>query len=884
MPREDDRPDPDALLAALAEAEAPRAQLKVFLGAAPGVGKTWEMLSQARRRLEAGEDVVAGLIETHGRAETEAQIGALPILPRKSVPYRGQTLEEFDLEAALARHPALLLLDELAHTNAHGSRHAKRWEDVIDLLEAGIGVWTTLNVQHLESLNDDIARITGIRPAETLPDRVLEKADAIEVIDVPPDELRERLRQGKIYRADNAARALEGFFREGNLSALREIALRRAAAHVDSDVRDWMRQEGVAGPWPASERILALIGADKTADAVVRQAKRLADAFEAPWAALHVELASRGAGTALAASGPLALAAQLGAETEVAVPGEGGLFETVLRAARARNATHLVLGRAQGARWRWWRLGARLARGSPEFVLHLVPAPGQAAPARPMPPVSEPVGWIPYAGTAAMVAGVTAVGHALRDTLPIEAADMPYLAVVAAAAALWGTGPALLAAGLGVLAWDFFFIQPFYTVTIDSPRDLLTAVVFAAVAMLTGTLAGRVKREERAAAARIDGLRRIGEFSRRLGEPTNEADLLAEIARQAAGLGGMAAVLTQQDGVLALRAAAPPEQIAALDEGAWAAAHWCMGRGEPTGRGTSTLPSTAWRFLPLGTVRGRFGIIGVRPPQSLDPARLQALEALADQAAVALERVRLALDSARATALEETQRLRTALLASLGHDLRTPLASIQGAAGTLAAMADRLDETVRADLLSSIEEDVGRMTRFLSSITELTRLETGEIRPALAQVDLLETVEAAVARLPGAPLVAVRVEPGVSVRADPGLLEQAVFNVLDNAIKYAPSGSLVLVSAEREGLEIGLRIADEGVGILPDELPLVFDSFFRASRADRVAAGAGLGLAIAKGLVEAMGGRIEARSPRPDAPREGLPGTVIAFHLQRWAP
>ncbi len=552
----------------------------------------------------------------------------------------------------------------------------------------------------------------------------------------------------------------------------------------------------------------------------------------------------------------------------------------MLDAARARNATHLVLGRAPASFWRrslGRTLGARLAREAPDFALHFVPAPGKAPPPRTVPARPKPQGWLPFAAVAVAVVALTAIGHFFRQDLPVEAADMVYLAAVVAAAFFWGTGPALLAAALGILAWDFFFIEPLYTITIDRPRDFLTGTVFAVVALLTGTLAGRVRREERAAAARIEGLRRIGEFSRRLGEPATEPELLAEIARQAAGLAGSALVMTAEADDLALRATEPTG--APLDEAAWAAARWAFNRGEQTGRGTTTLPSAPWRFLPLRTLRGRLGIVGVRPTEDLDVPRLQALEALVDQAAPALERVRLALEAARATALEETQKLRTALLASLGHDLRTPLAGIQGAASTLASMRDQLDPATSSDLLASIEQDVTRMTRFLASITDLTRLESGEVKPQLAPVSLAHVIDAAVARLPGTPLVGVSAPPELHVLADPMLLEQALFNVLDNGVKYAPSGSLVRITASPEQDGVTMQVVDEGVGIPPNELPRIFDSFFRASRGDRVAPGTGLGLAIARGLVEAMGGRIAAQSPRPAAPGDGLPGTVISIHL-----
>jgi two-component system sensor histidine kinase KdpD len=614
----------------------------------------------------------------------------------------------------------------------------------------------------------------------------------------------------------------------------------------------------------------------------VRQAKRLADALHAPWVALHVERPGQGAGSALAARVPLA--AQLGADVEVRVPEGGDLVAALLDVASRRNATHLVIGRAPAPLWRRLSgrtLGYQLLERAPDFTLHVVPAPGDAATRRRPRPAARQ-GWLPWAGTVALVAGVTGTGVALRDVLPTEAADMIYLAVVVASAVIWGLWPALLAAALGVLAWDFFFIPPIYTVTINSPRDLVIAVVFAAVAVLTGSLAGRVRAEARAAGARIEGLRRIGAFSRRLGEPTTEPDLLAEIGRQAADLASRAVVLTGQGDDLAIRAAEPAADM--MDEGAWAAARWAWARGESAGRGTGTLPSARWRFLPLRTVRGGLGVLGVRADGDLDEPRLQALEALVDQAAVALERVRLATEAARTAAMEETQHLRTALLASLGHDLRTPLAGIQGAAGTLRTSWDGLAPETRADLLASIEDDVGRMARFLASITELTRLESGAVRPRLGPVPVAEVVDAAVARLPSAPFVATgQPDPTLQALADPALLEQALFNVLDNAVKYSPQGSLVRARIGVEDDQVCVSITDEGVGVPVDDLPHVFDSFFRVQHRDRAMPGTGLGLAIARGLVEAMGGRIEARSPRPDAPRIGLPGTVVTIRVPRAA-
>ncbi len=871
MPAELARPDPDALL--IAAAREGRGHLKVFLGAAPGVGKTWEMLAAARRLRDEGRDVAAGLIETHGRPETAAQIGDLPVLPRRGLSYRGQVLEEFDLDAALARHPSLLLVDELAHTNAPGSRHHKRWEDVAELLKAGIDVWATLNVQHLESLNDDIARITGVRVTETLPDLVLEMADEIEFIDLSPIELRARLQQGHVYRPDVARRALEGFFREGNLAALREIGLRRAAQRVDQDVRDYMRQKAIAGPWPAGDRVLALLGPDGTAEAVVRAAKRLADALKAPWIALHVERPD----SADALRGALEMAAELGAEIEVRAGPD--LVRTTIELARARNVTHLMIGRASPPLWRrvlGQTLVGALARQGTEFALHVVPA---AARQKPRPPVRRlPDGWLPWVTATALDAAVAGAGELAQTWLPRDALGMLFLAAVVASATLYGLAVALYAAVLAFLCWNLLFIPPLYQLTIGDPPDLIAIVVFLGVAGATGWMASRLRAEARAAQGRIESLRRITGFSRRLGVPATEPDLLAEVAREAADIAGRAMVLLPAGEDLDIRAAVPPADT--MDEGSWAAARWTFTHDEASGRGTGTLPSAVWRFLPLRTVRGRLGVLGVRAEAPLDPTVTQALAALADQASAALERVRLAVAAARAEAQTETQKLRTALLNALSHDLRTPLTGIRGAAGTLRTAWDRLSPPARVDLLAGIEQDTIRMTRFLANITEMTRLETGEIVPLLEPTRLGDVLAAALAAVPGLGSVELDLPDDLPVvRTDAALLEQVLVNVLENAAKFAPEGSPVRVAARAEGGRVRLAIADAGPGIPPADLPHVFDSFYRVLRGDRTVPGTGLGLAIARGLLEAIGGTIAAASPRPDAPADGPPGTEVRIAL-----
>jgi len=870
--RETSRPDPDALMAAAAREG--RGRLKVFLGAAPGVGKTWEMLAGARIRRAEGVDVVIGVVETHGRGETEAQIGTLPVLPRHQVAYRGKLLEEFDLDGALKRRPQLLLVDELAHTNAPGSRHHKRWEDVQEILDAGIDVWATLNVQHLESLNDAIARITGVRVRETLPDRVLELAAEIELIDLPPAELRTRLTQGRIYRPEVARRAMEGFFREGNLAALRELALRRVAQRVDADVTGYMRAQAIEGPWPAGERVLALIGSDPSSESVVRHAKGLAEALHAPLIALTVERPGA-AGDVRAA---MAIASQLGAEIEIAHSED--VVAAVLDVARKRNVTQIVMGRGEPPLWRRMvghSLSHSLLRRAPAYALHVVPTAHTVPPA-PRRWLAIPEPWFAWAGAVAVAAGVTGICEILVRWVSQEALGMVFLAGVVGASVSWGLRVGLFTAALSFACWNFFFIPPLYQLTIYEPRDVVAIVLFLGVGGVAGAMASRVRNEARAARSRVEGLRRIGAFSRSLGEPTTEPEMLEEIARQAEGIAGAAVVMTALGEDLNIRASAP--SVDTLDDAAWAAGRWAYGKQEQAGKGTATLPSSAWRFFPMRTVRGPIGLLGVRPDGDVDQPLLQALTALADQAAVAMERVRLANDSARSAAQQETQKLRTALLSSLSHDLRTPLAGIRGAASTLREAWADLDEGTRSDLLRSIEDDIGRMTRFLANILDMTRLETGEIAPRVAAVALAEVVEAAIARVPGTAHVGVDLPADLPrAAADAALLEQVLVNLLDNAVKYSPPGGIISVSGRTLGDRVALSIADEGVGIMPDELPFVFDSFYRARRLDRVGPGTGLGLAIARGLMEAMGGTIEAQSPRPDAPADGAPGAMITLTL-----
>jgi len=867
----DSRPDPDALLASV-ERER-RGRLKIFLGAAPGVGKTWEMLVAANHKREAGVDVVAGIIETHGRAGTLEEIGELELLPRSKIPYRGQVLEEFDLDGALARRPGLLLVDELAHTNAPGLRHGKRWQDVREILDAGINVWTTVNVQHLESLNDPVARITGVRVAETIPDTVLDMADEIELIDLTPAELRNRLTEGKIYRQDVANRALSGFFREGNLGALREMALRRVAQRVDKDVTSYMRSRAIAGPWPASERVMALIGPDQSAENVVRHAARLADALRAPMVAFHVEQS----GDDGPVQSALDLVVQLGGtvETTTSADTKGAVLDFAAR----QNITHIVVGRGQGARWR--RLGRRtlgesLVRKAVAFTLHFVPVP--AAPVtRPKPP-REKLAWAPYAVTAAFLAAVTGGGLLVRRYLPQEAMGMIFTAVIVGAASRYGRAVGLVTAVAGFLLWNFFFLEPVFSFSVADTQDFVALTVFLVVGVVTGSLAGRVRVEAETAASRIEALRRISLFGQRFSRAATQAELLHDTAAEACAMTTAGVAMLAMQNALQPGVAVPAGTV--LDDSAFAAADWAFRNNIETGLGTNTLPSVPWRFLPLRADGNAIGVLGGKPAAVPSEPLAQTLAALADQAAMALERVRLTINAAQTVAKEDNQKLRTALLSSLSHDLRTPLTAIRGASETLSSAGAALDAATQADLLASITQNTERMTKFLANIMEMARVETGEIAPKKERLQLAEIVEAAIARVSGAMYAGVNVgDDATHVMADPALLEQIIVNLLDNAVKYAPEGGRIAISARRAGAKVAISVADEGVGIAAADLPHVFDSFFRATRGDRVAPGTGLGLAIAKAFAEAMGGSIRAQSPRLDLPADGAPGTVITVEI-----
>lgn len=885
----DGRPSPEALLKA-ARAET-RGKLKIFLGAAPGVGKTYEMLTAAHDRRREGVAVAIGVIETHGRAETEALVEGLPVIPRRVVDYKGRRLEEMDLDAILAARPALVLVDELAHSNAPGGRHAKRWLDVEELLAAGIDVYTTMNIQHVESLNDVVARITRIRVRETVPDHVIDNADEIELIDLTPDDLMRRLRDGKIYVPKTATRALGHYFSPGNLTALRELALRRTAQRVDAQLVDHMRAHAIQGPWAAGDRILVCVD-HRDGAALVRYGRRMADRLRAPWTVAHIETArdlrlSEDDRDRLAAT--LRLAEQLGA-TAVTLPGTDVATDTVAYA-RENNFTHIIVGNTE--RRAWWRrsIPATLIRAARDIPVHVIGTNAGAeakgsGPGEPAPPFET----LPYLVSAAMVAASVLLGATLRQVINVTSVGLVFLMAVLGSAAMFGLWPSLFACLASVLAYNFFFLEPLYTFTIDDPENVVALFVFAFTAVVASNLAARVRAQALSARARARTTEDLYQFSRKLAGIVDLDDLLWATAHQMAAMLKVRVVILLPDAEdpsgLRPRGAYPPED--ALDEADLAAARWCWQSNQPAGRGADTLPGARRLFVPLRTTGGPVAIVGIDDDDSrggsargplLSPDRRRLLDALGDQAAVSIERVSLAADLDRSRLFYETERLRAALLTSISHDLRTPLSAILGAVTTLQGYRRDLGEAAQVELLTTISDEAERMERFVGNLLDMTRLESGAIQRKLEPIDLGELVGSALTRAAKV-LIHHRVSLDIAedlplLSLDGVLLEQVLFNLLDNASKYAPAGTDISIRAwwDLVAGEARLEVMDEGSGLPPELTERIFEKFFRVHAEDRKRAGTGLGLAICRGFVEALGGTISA------ANRVDRSGAVFTIRL-----
>jgi two-component system sensor histidine kinase KdpD len=866
------RPDPDELLARVQEAETRqrRGRLKIFFGAAAGVGKTYAMLEAAREQRAQGTDVVVGWVETHGRVETEALLGDLEALPRRPIEYRSTTLREFDLDAALARRPTLMLVDELAHSNAPGSRHAKRWQDVLELLDAGINVYTAMNVQHVESLNDVVARITGVVVRETVPDSIFEHTDEVELIDLPPDDLLHRLRDGKIYIPDQAREAIENFFRKGNLIALRELALRVTAQHVDAEMRHYMRDHAIHQTWPVRERLLVCIGPSPSSIRLVRAAKRMAEGLGAEWIVAYVETPAQSGLTQDArdrVAQTMRLAEQLGAETHTLTGTR--MSDEILAFARARNVSKIVVGKPERPLWKRIAMGSivdTLVQGSGEIDVYVISGDRDGSRPTPPRPWRRQTDWAPYAAALVAVALSTAIAWTMFPYFAVSNLIMVYLLGVVVVATRYGRGGSLLATLLSVAAFDFFFVPPHFTFAVSDTQYLVTFAVMLAVALVISSLAVRIRAQAESARERERRMAALYAMSRELAGARGVRELREVAARHIAEVfrTRVAVLLPQPDGRLA-----PDEGDAAqfpMDESELAVGQWVHEHRQVAGQGTDTLPGASALYLPLTGSRGSVGVLGLRPedPRPLQaPEQLHQLEAFASQTALAIERARLAEDAERAQVRAETERLRNSLLSSVSHDLRTPLASITGAASTLLENEGRLDASTRRDLLESLHEEADRLNRLVQNLLEMTRLESGALQLHTEWHPVEEVVGAALGRFGKALAnreVITRVPSELPlVPMDDVLIEQVLINLLDNALKYTPAGSRIEVSADEAGGAVLIEIADRGPGLRPGEERRIFEKFHRAEAAS-TQRGAGLGLAICRGIVNAHGGRIWAEN------------------------
>ena len=875
MAEREGRPSPEALLAA-AKQEG-RGRLKIFLGAAPGVGKTYEMLLSAQARRRDGADVVVGVVEAHGRRETEALLEGLEVIPRQQVEYKGHLLAEMDLDAILKRRPQLVLVDELAHTNAPGSRHPKRYLDVEELIAAGIDVFTTLNIQHVESLNDIIARITRIRVRETVPDSILDQADDIEVVDLTPEDLIKRLREGKVYVPQQAERAIRHYFSTGNLTALRELALRRTAQRVDEQLLLHMREHAISGPWPAGERVLVCVSEAPSTAGLIRYARRVADHLRAPWTAIYVETPRTQRLTDAERdriADFLRLAERLGAST-ITIPGRN-IAEEVVAYSAANNITQIVIGKSDRPRWFEMVHGSvvhDLVRKTAQISVHVISAdesetlPPKSVQTR---PTVEPLRIDAYFGGAGTVAVALGIGLLIKQFIAVQSISLVFLTAVLAAAIGWGLWPSMFVAVLSMLAYNFFFLPPLYTFTIADPENVLALFFFLIVAVIVSNITARARSQIMTARSRAKTTAELYAFSRKVAGIGAIDDLLWATAFQISSMLNVRTVLllpAQEGEGLDVASGYPPEDH--LEAADMAAARWTWEHNRAAGRGADTLPGGKRLFLPLRTGSGPVGVIGIdrdTPGPLLTPDERRLLDALCDQAAVAIERISLAKGLDQARVLAETERLRAALLTSISHDLRTPLASILGTVSSLRSFPEKYGTTEREELLATLQEEAERLNRFVANLLDMTRLESGAIELKVELIDVAEIVGAALQRagnVVAGHRVEVDIEAGLPMlRLDAVLFEQVLFNLLDNAAKYSLAGSRIDVRAKRDGEFVEIEIVDEGPGIPPADFERIFDKFYRVQAQDRRRAGTGLGLAICRGFVEALGGWIVARNRR----------------------
>lgn len=868
----EDRPNPDELLARVQaeEANQARGKLKIFLGACAGVGKTYAMLETAHTRQADGLNVVVGYVETHGRAETAVLLEGLEQIPPRLVEYRGTTLPEFDLDAALNRRPSLILVDELAHTNAPGSRHAKRWQDVMELLGAGIHVYTTVNIQHLESLNDVVAQITGVVIHETLPDSILEAADEVELVDISPDDLLKRLKEGKVYMPQQAERAMNNFFRKGNLMALRELALRRTADRVDQQMQAYKRDHAIAQIWPAGERLLVCVSASPLSGRLIRATRRMAMPLNAEWMAVSVETPTRTARSEAErdrVAQNLRLAEQLGGET-VMLSGYD-VAEEIITYAHRRNVNKLVVGKPARPRWHEWLFGSvveELIRRSGDIDVYVITGDEEEIRPSPRTRLERTNDWRGYAAAMGLVAFCTLLGLGLFPYLDPANLIMIYLLAVLVIAVRFGRGPSVLTAVLSVATYDFMFVLPYFSFTVAEAEYLLTFAVMLVVGLTISNLTARVRQQTETVRQREQRTASLYGMSRELARLRGRDNLMQTAVHHVGAVfeSQVAILLPNENGRLGWEIYGQAPFVQLPHE--LGVAQWVYSHQQKAGHSTETLPGASALYLPLTTLRGTVGVMGVCPssPQRLrSPEQLFLLETFADQIAQAVERAHLADEAQMARVQMETEKLRSSLLSSVSHDLRTPLAGITGAASTLLADTSLSSES-RQEMTQMIFEEAYRLNRLVGNLLDMTRLESGAITVHKNWQPLEEVVGAAISRVEGQlgeRLVQTQLPADLPlVPLDEVLIQEVLVNLLENAIKYTPAQSGIEIEAYAEAHQVRVVVADHGPGIPPGEELKLFEKFYRGAASSRTAVGVGLGLAICKGIVEAHHGRIWAEN------------------------
>ncbi|MGE5221268.1 MAG: DUF4118 domain-containing protein [Omnitrophica WOR_2 bacterium] len=890
MDAESLRPNPDELLAQIKNEEQQNrgGRLKIFLGYVAGVGKTYAMLEAAGQRKAEGMDVVAAYVETHDRLETGRLLSGLEQVPNRKVSYRGIELQEMDVDAVLARRPQLALVDELAHTNAPGSRHPKRYQDVEELIEAGIHVYTTLNIQHLESLNDVVAQITGVTMQETVPDRLLDEAAEIELVDLPPDELLQRLKEGKVYVPDQAGLAMEKFFRKGNLTALRELAMRRAAQRIDTQMQAYMQTRAIPGPWPAVERLLVCISPSPIAEHLVRSGRRLADELKADWLAvfvetpeyIHISQEKRDRVTRA-----LELAEALGGRS-IVLTGTS-LAPTIASYARRHNITKIVIGRPLRPQISEILRGSsvdQLIRQIGNIDLHIINSEIEPAPLAQMVSIQRHSSWYRYllAAFSVVVAGVLASLFHGRVS-PTNLAMLFLLAVVFSAAYL-GRGPSILASFLSVLTFDFFFVPPYMTLRVSDTEYLLTFAGLLGVGLFISTLTARVRAQAEAAEKREIDTATLYGLSRDLAVARGVSAILNALTLHVSQTFNSQVVLflPEMDGKNATKAsilqALGSDESFGLDDNERAIAIWAFEHGQHAGHGTETLTASEITYIPLRTAQGVVGVLGVKPEDrrnQLLPEQRRLLEAFANQAAQAIERVRLSERASQMQVMQETEKLQTALLNSISHDLRTPLVTVTGALSTLKEKEAPLGGDARIALAENAYQEADRLNRMVGNLLNMTRLEAGTVKVIKHPSDVQDAIGSALEQLrESLEDRPVNVEVPLDMPLIPMdfvLVVQVLVNLIDNAVKYSPDGSPIDIHARLSGAFLEIQVADRGVGIPQEDLQRVFDKFYRVQRPENVS-GTGLGLSICKGIAEAHGGFIGAEN-RPGG------GTLVTLAL-----